>query len=122
MLKRSSGVLMHISSLPGDYGIGTFGKKAKEFIDFLSESGVKYWQVLPFGPTDSYNSPYASLSAFAGNINFIDPEELFNEGLLTESELKAEKYANPYTAAFEFLNIRKVPLLYKAYSRIDDEY
>ena len=122
MLKRSSGVLMHISSLPGDYGIGTFGKKAKEFIDFLSKSGVKYWQVLPFGPTDSYNSPYASLSAFAGNINFIDPEELFIEGLLTESELKAEKYANPYTAAFEFLNIRKVPLLYKAYSRIDDEY
>ena len=106
MYKRSSGVLMHVSSLPGEYGIGTFGKKALEFIDFLKESGVTYWQVLPFGPTDSYNSPYASLSAFAGNVNFIDPEVLYEEGLLTLEEITAEKYANPYTAAFEFLEKR----------------
>ena len=120
MYKRSSGVLMHVSSLPGEYGIGTFGKKALEFIDFLKESGVTYWQVLPFGPTDSYNSPYASLSAFAGNVNFIDPEVLYEEGLLTLEEITAEKYANPYTAAFEFLERRKIPLLYKAYNRIDE--
>lgn len=119
MLKRSSGILMHISSLPGEYGIGTFGKKAFAFIDFLKESGCKYWQVLPFGPTDAHNSPYASLSAFAGNVNFIDPELLCEEGLLTPEELQEEKYANPYTAAFEFLKIRKIPLLYKAYTRID---
>lgn len=121
MLKRSSGVLMHISSLPGEYGIGTFGKNAMKFIDFLKESGCSYWQVLPFGPTDGHNSPYASLSAFAGNLNFIDPELLFEDGLLTEEELQEEKYANPYTAAFEFLNIHKIPLLYKAYTRIDEK-
>ena len=68
---RASGVLMHVSSLYGDYSCGSFGAEAKEFIDFLKESGMSYWQVLPFGPTDSYNSPYASLSAFAGNINFV---------------------------------------------------
>ncbi|MDO4460506.1 MAG: 4-alpha-glucanotransferase [Clostridia bacterium] len=122
MFKRSSGVLMHISSLPGDYGIGSFGKDAKNFIDLLSEAGCTWWQVLPFGPTDIYNSPYASISAFAGNPNFIDLEGLKDEGLLTEEELLDQKYANPYTAAFEFLNIKRIPVLYKAFTRIDDEY
>lgn len=121
MFKRSSGVLMHISSLWGEYGIGTFGKSAFEFIDFLKQTGCKYWQVLPFGPTDSFNSPYASLSAFAGNINFIDPEILFEQGLLTQTELNDVKYANPYTAAFEFVNAKRIPMLYKAYARIDDQ-
>ncbi len=121
MFKRSSGVLMHISSLPGDYGIGTFGKSAYQFIDFLKETGCKYWQVLPFGPTDIYNSPYASLSAFAGNINFIDPEILFEQGLLTQTELNEQKYANPYSAAFEFLESNRISMLYKAYSRITDK-
>ena len=122
MFNRSSGVLMHISSLPGEYGIGSFGKEAKNFIDLLSDVGCKYWQVLPFGPTDSYNSPYASISAFAGNYNFIDLESLKEDNLLTEKELTEEKYANPYTAAFEFLNIKRIPVLYKAYTRIDDAY
>lgn len=122
MFTRSSGVLMHISSLPGDYGIGCFGCHARKFIDFLSEVGCRYWQVLPFGPTDSYNSPYASISAFAGNYNFIDLEQLHEEGLLTEEELTEEKYANPYTAAFEFLNLKRIPVLYKAYTRIDSDY
>ncbi len=121
MFKRSSGVLMHISSLPGEYGIGTFGKSAYDFIDFLKNSGCKYWQVLPFGPTDIYNSPYASISAFAGNINFIDPVILFENGLLTQTELNEQKYASPYSAAFEFLKLNKTELLKKAYARIDDE-
>ena len=86
MNKRASGVLMHVSSLPGAYGIGCFGKEAKEFIDFLSDTGCTYWQVLPFTPTDAYNSPYASISAFAGNRNFIDLEQLRDEGLLTDDE------------------------------------
>ncbi len=122
MFKRSSGVLMHISSLPGDYGIGSFGKDAKAFIDMLSDSGCTWWQVLPFGPTDAWNSPYASISAFAGNPNFIDLEELRDEGLLTEEELTSQKYANPYTAAFEFLNIKRIPVLYRAFTRTDDAY
>lgn len=122
MFERSSGVLMHISSLPGEYGIGCFGEPARRFLDFLSEAGCGYWQVLPFGPTDSYNSPYASISAFAGNHNFIDLEQLRDQGLLTDEELTAEKYANPYTAAFEFLNLKRIPVLYKAYTRTGPEY
>lgn len=122
MFNRSSGVLMHVSSLPGEFGIGSFGRHARQFIDLLKESGCKYWQTLPFGPTDNFNSPYASISAFAGNYNFIDLEQLKDEGLLTEQELVDEKYANPYTAAFEFLNIRRVPVLYKAYGRIREAY
>ena len=103
MDKRASGVLMHVSSLPGAYGIGSFGKEARQFIDFLSDAGCTYWQVLPFTPTDAYNSPYASISAFAGNRNFIDLEQLRDEGLLTDDELRDQMYANPYSAAFDFL-------------------
>lgn len=88
MDKRASGVLMHVSSLPGAYGIGSFGREARQFIDFLSDAGCTYWQVLPFTPTDAYNSPYASISAFAGNRNFIDLEQLRDEGLLTDDELR----------------------------------
>lgn len=120
MFKRSSGVLMHISSLPGEFGIGSFGREAFEFIDMLHDAGCGYWQVLPFGPTDVWNSPYASLSAFAGNVNFIDLESLYEEGLLTEEELNSQRYANPYSAAFDFLNIRRIPILYKAFGRITE--
>ena len=109
MNKRASGVLMHVSSLPGAYGIGCFGKEAKEFIDFLSDTGCTYWQVLPFTPTDAYNSPYASISAFAGNRNFIDLEQLRDEGLLTDDELREQMYANPYSAAFDFLELVNSP-------------
>ena len=121
MFKRSSGVLMHISSLPGDFGIGSFGREAFEFIDMLHDAGCSYWQVLPFGPTDAWNSPYASLSAFAGNANFIDLESLYEDGLLTAEELNDQRYANPYSAAFDFLNIRRLPVLYKAFGRMDKE-
>lgn len=120
MFNRSSGILMHISSLPGDYGIGSFGREAMGFIDHLSAAGCKYWQTLPFGPTDAYNSPYASISAFAGNPNFIDLEALGEQGLLTQAELTEQKYANPYTAAYEFLSINRIPVLYKAFTRIDE--
>ena len=122
MNKRASGVLMHVSSLPGAYGIGCFGKEAKEFIDFLSDTGCTYWQVLPFTPTDAYNSPYASISAFAGNRNFIDLEQLRDEGLLTDDELREQMYANPYSAAFDFLELRRIPVLYRAFTRADEAY
>lgn len=119
MFQRASGVLMHISSLPGDFGLGCFGREAERFIDFLSETGCRYWQLLPFGPTDAYHSPYASISAFAGNINFIDLEQLQAQGLLTEEEINEQKYANPYSAAFDFLKINRLSVLYKAYTRAD---
>ena len=79
---RGSGILMHISSLPSDHGIGSLGKEAYEFVDFLYETGQKYWQVLPIGPTSYGDSPYQSPSAFAGNPYFIDLPTLEEEGLI----------------------------------------
>ena len=79
---RAAGVLMPISSLPGDYGIGTLGKEAYAFADFAKEAGFSYWQVLPVGPTSYGDSPYQAFSAFAGNPYFIDLEALVEEGLL----------------------------------------
>ena len=79
-MKRTSGVLMHISSLYGDYSIGSFGDEAKQFVDFLADCGFSYWQVLPFGLVDECNSPYKSYSTFAGNPYFVDLEKLFEEG------------------------------------------
>ena len=87
-MKRASGIIMPVFSLPGKYGIGTFGKEAYDFIDFLSDAGQKYWQVLPMGPTDCGNSPYSSLSVFAGNPNFIDLEQLIEEGTVDRKEVE----------------------------------
>ena len=90
-MKRQSGILMHISSLYGDYSIGNFGKNALEFIDFIKENGFSVWQVLPFTVTDEYNSPYKSFSAFGGNPYFIDPEKLYEDGLISKSDLDSCK-------------------------------
>ncbi|MBU2236350.1 4-alpha-glucanotransferase, partial [Patescibacteria group bacterium] len=86
-MKRQSGVLMHISSLPSPYGIGDFGTEAFKFVDFLSKSGQKIWQILPLTIPDSLGSPYASPSAFAGNWLLISPDELVREGLLQKKSL-----------------------------------
>ncbi len=87
-MRRSAGILMPVFSLPSEYGIGTFGKEAYKFVDFLADSGQTYWQMLPLGPTGFGNSPYQSLSSFAGNPYFIDLEMLCEEGLLDDKELK----------------------------------
>lgn len=79
-MKRGSGILMHISSLPGKYGIGTLGKSAYLFADFLKQSGQKYWQILPLGHTGYGDSPYQCFSAYAGNPYFIDLDILKDEG------------------------------------------
>ncbi|MDO5027889.1 MAG: 4-alpha-glucanotransferase [Bacillota bacterium] len=89
--KRYSGVLMHISSLPGPYGIGSFGRAARDFGKFLYASGQKYWQVLPLGPTGFGDSPYQSFSSFAGNPYFIDLDSLLEAGLLREEDLAFHK-------------------------------
>lgn len=83
---RQSGILMHISSLPGPGGIGSLGKEAYAFADFLKESGMTIWQVLPMGPTGYGESPYQSSSVFAGNPMLISCERLREEGLLTGGE------------------------------------
>ncbi len=81
---RTSGILMHISSLPSAYGIGTLGKEAEKFVDFLVDAGQTYWQVLPMGPTGYGDSPYQSFSTYAGNPYFIDLKLLCEDGLLTQ--------------------------------------
>ena len=85
---RKSGILMHISSLPSDYGIGTLGSEAYKFVDFLKASSQSWWQVLPVCPTSYGDSPYQSNSAFAGNPYFIDLDILCEEGLLKKNEIK----------------------------------
>lgn len=116
-MKRASGVLMHVSSLPNDYSIGSFGIEAKNFIDFLSESGFSFWQVLPFCIPDECNSPYKSFGAFSGNPFFIDLETLYNKGLLTKDELLFSKQSSPYLCEFERLKKERLPLLYSASKR-----
>src|SRR5690606_18488832 len=98
-LKRSSGILIHITSLPGKFGIGDIGPEAYDFLKFLRKSGHTYWQILPVNPTDGIyqHSPYSSHSAFAGNPLLISPELLEQEGYVRlsdfeiPSEIKAEK-------------------------------
>ena len=85
-MKRTSGILMPMSSLPSPWGIGTLGKAAYEFADFLASACQKYWQLLPLGPTSYGDSPYSSFSTYAGNPYFIDLDMLSEEGLLKKSE------------------------------------
>ena len=86
---RASGVLMHVTSLPGPNGIGAMGESARRFVDFLAQAGQRYWQILPLSPTGYGNSPYQSLSTFAGNQYLIDLETLVEEGLLRREEVDA---------------------------------
>ncbi len=87
-MDRASGIIMPIFSLPGNYGIGTLGREAREFVDFLCRAKQKYWQVLPLGPTSCGNSPYSSSSTFAGNPYFIDLNMLLEDGLINANDLK----------------------------------
>lgn len=87
-MKRASGVLMPVFSLPSKYGIGCFSKEAYKFVDQLKKAGQSYWQILPLGPTGYGDSPYQSFSTYAGNPYFIDLKTLVKEGLLTKKECK----------------------------------
>src|SRR5437762_8520075 len=87
--KRSSGILLHPTSLPGPYGIGDLGPEAYKFADFVVAAGQHLWQVLPLGPTGYGDSPYACYSAFAGNALLISPERLISARLLTDEDLAA---------------------------------
>lgn len=87
-MEKGSGILLHISSLPSRYGIGTFGKEARRFVRFLHEGKQKYWQILPLNPTSYGDSPYQSFSAFALNPYFIDLDLLIKRGYLTKEDTK----------------------------------
>ncbi len=115
---RTSGILMPVFSLPSPYGIGTFGKSAFDFIDFLSASGQSYWQILPLNPTSFGDSPYQSFSSYAGNPYFIDLDLLVKKGLLKESELKAIDFGDGYDSVdYEKQYNNRYPVLRLAFGR-----
>ena len=115
---RSSGILMHISSLPSPYGIGTLGKAAYDFADFLHRAGQRYWQILPIGPTSYGDSPYQSFSTCAGNPYFIDLDLLEQDGLLTREEIDAVDWGTDAGRVdYGFQYSVRFDLLYNAYLR-----
>ena len=119
---RKSGILLHVSSLPSPYGIGTLGKSAYDFIDFLKSAGQKCWQMLPINPTGYGDSPYQSLSTFAGNHYLIDLDMLIEDGLLLQKEADAYEWGdNPDRTDYSLLYRQRLPLLRKAYKRFDGE-
>ena len=115
---RKSGVLMHLSSLPSPYGIGTMGKAAREFVDFLQAGGQSYWQLLPICPTGYGDSPYQSYSTFAGNPFLIDLDELKEQGLLTEEDYAGIDWdSEPDKVNYGVLYQKRYPVLRKAVHR-----
>lgn len=116
-IKRSSGVLLHISSLHGEYSIGSFGRPALEWIDFLAAAGFTWWQVLPFCIPDECGSPYKSEASFAGNPAFIDLPLLAAEGLLTAEELDAAKQKTPFAVEADRVSSAREALLRTAAAR-----
>ena len=115
---RSSGVLMHITSLPGSYGVGTMGRQAYAFVDFLKEAGQSYWQILPLSPTGYGDSPYQSCSAYAGNHYLIDLNALVEEGLLDRQELDAITWCRKDTKTdYGLLYNSRLKVLRLAYGR-----
>lgn len=117
-MKRASGVLLPVSSIPSPYGIGMFSKSAYEFVDFLKDTGQTYWQILPLGPTSYGDSPYQSFSTFAGNPYFIDLEALIEEGLLTKAECRqADCAKNDRYVDYGELYQKRYALLRKAHKR-----
>ena len=118
-MKRNSGVLLSVTSLPSKYGIGCFDKAAYDFVDWLEKAGQKYWQILPLGATShegACDSPYQAYSAFAGNPYFINLEELVGEGVLSQADVDAVDFgSDPAHVDYEKMSKLRMPLLHKAY-------
>lgn len=118
---RESGILMHITSLPGPYGVGTMGKEAYRFVDFLKEAGQRVWQILPLNPTGYGDSPYQSCSTYAGNHYLIDLELLVEDGLLRHEELDGICWAEREDKVnFGLLYQNRLRVLRLAYERFTD--
>ncbi len=115
LMKRRSGLLLHIVSLPARYGIGDLGPAAYEFLDFLNRAGIGLWQILPLNPTDQAtgNAPYSSISAFAGNPLLVSPEQLFSEGYLTHADMKEEFSGN--RVDYRAVTLHRETILRRAY-------
>ncbi len=119
IFERSSGILLHPTSLPGKYGIGTFGDEARAWIDFLAASAQKLWQILPLGPTGFGNSPYQCFSAFAGNALLIDLEALVAMKLLDEDALHVSQSFDPHRVKYDEVIEHKTALLKQAFESFD---
>lgn len=117
---RSSGILLHLTSLPGPYGIGDLGSSAYRFADFLARGRQRIWQVLPLGPAGHGASPYSSLSTFAGNPMLVSPEPLLGDGLLSEEDLTDLKELPHDHVDFERLVPRKRNVLRTAFERAEE--
>lgn len=120
-MERSGGILLHITALPGDHGIGTFGRKAFQFIDFLAAAKMQLWQICPLGPTGFGNSPYQCYSAFAGNTLLIDLNILVEQGMLERKELKSEINFADSQVDFAKVSVFKRELLEKAFLNFQPE-
>lgn len=118
---RKTGILMPISSLPSPYGIGTLGKAAYDFVDFLAAAGQSLWQILPLGPTGYGASPYQCFSAFAGNPYFVDLDLLASQGLLTAEEIGEGWGDNPACVDYGLLFEKRPCVLAKAVARQDKQ-
>jgi 4-alpha-glucanotransferase len=116
-IKRSSGILLPVFSLPSNYGIGTLGREAYAFVDFLAASGQSYWQMLPIGPTSYGDSPYASFSSFAGNPYFIDLDLLIQDDLLVKEDVAHLKVEDPADIDYGYIYETRFEVLHKAYER-----
>lgn len=115
---RTSGVLLHISSLPSDYGIGTMGTEAYKFVDFLKTARQSMWQILPVGPTSYGDSPYQSFSTNAGNPYFIDLDLLYDEGLLKKNEYSSINWGSDSRRVdYEAIYNNRFKVLRKAFDR-----
>ncbi len=117
-LNRASGILLHLTSLPGPYGIGDLGPAARRFVDFLHQAGCSVWQVLPLGPTGFGDSPYATFSAFAGNPYLVSPDDLMVEGLLTQADLSPRPDFPAHRVDYGAVIPYKLSLLDRAYQRL----
>ncbi len=120
--RRASGILLPVFSLPGPYGTGTLGREALRFIDFLSQAGQSYWQILPLVPPGDGDSPYMSSSSFAGNPLLLDLEELAEEGLLTQAELDSIRTSDQDRVDYALLAKTRPALLRKAWERGREHY
>ena len=115
-MKRKSGILLPVASLPSKYGIGCFSQEAYEFVDFLKKAGQAYWQILPLGPTGYGDSPYQSFSTYAGNPYFIDLDAFVEEGFLTKEDLDAVDFgSDPKYVDYGQIYSVRFALLKKAY-------
>ena len=118
-MARTSGILLPVFSLPSPYGIGSLGKSARDFVDFLRRAGQTWWQILPVGPAGNGDSPYQSVSTHAGNPAFLDLDLLAEEGLLTAEELAAVPAGDGRTVDYPAVNATRERLLRLAFSRAD---